>query len=141
MLNLTSFEAPYNVTWCIAPSIASPLEVGQIKGRKFPVLPDISGDPSMNCPLVRPTPQGDKSLYSPTLVDLHGTHQGTNRMQAQVREAVHWSGIDADIANYVCQCTICTRHKASLPAQPMLPRDIPDGPWQEITAKYLAHKG
>ena len=32
-------------------------------------------------------------------------------------------------------------HKASPPAQPMLPRDVPDGPWQEITADYLTHKG
>ena len=62
-------------------------------------------------------------------------------MQAQAREAVYWPSIDADIANYVCQCTICTKYKASLPAQPMLPRDVPNGPWQEITADYLTHKG
>ena len=62
-------------------------------------------------------------------------------MQAQVREAVYCPSIDADITNYVCWCTICTKHKASPTAQPMLPRDIPDGPWQEITANYLTHKG
>ena len=62
-------------------------------------------------------------------------------MQAQVTKAVYWPGIDADIVNYVCWCTICTKHKASPPAQPMLPRDIPEGPWQEIAAVYLTHKG
>ena len=62
-------------------------------------------------------------------------------MQAQAREAVYWPGIDADTVNYVCQCTICTKHKASPSVQPMLPRDIPNGPWQEITADYLTHKG
>ena len=62
-------------------------------------------------------------------------------MQVQVREAVYWPSIDADKADIVCQCTICTKHKASSPAQPVLPRDIPDGPWQEITADYLTHKG
>ena len=36
---------------------------------------------------------------------------------------------------------MCTKHKASPPAQPMLPWDIPDGPWQEITTDYLTHKG
>ena len=49
-------------------------------------------------------------------------------MQAQARESVYWPGIDADIADYVSQCTIYTKHKASLPTLPMLPRDIPDGP-------------
>ena len=62
-------------------------------------------------------------------------------MQAQVREVVYLPGIDADITNYVCQCTICTKHMAFPPTQPMLPRDIPDGPWQEITADYLTLKG
>ena len=48
--------------------------------------------------------------------------------------------MDTDIASYVCQCTICTKHKASPPAQPMIPRDIPNGLWQ-ITAYHLTHKG
>ena len=61
-------------------------------------------------------------------------------MQAQAREAVYWPGIDSDISDYVSQCTICTKHKASPPAQPMLPRDIPDGPWQDIAVDYMTFK-
>ena len=76
-----------------------------------------------------------------TLADLDGAHQGVNRMQAQVREAVYWPGIDADIGDYVNQCTIRTKHKASPPAQPMLPQNIHDGPWQDITADYMTHNG
>ena len=45
-------------------------------------------------------------LLKRTLADLHGAHQGVDRMQAQAREAVYWPGIDADIADYVSQCTI-----------------------------------
>ena len=62
-------------------------------------------------------------------------------MQTQAREAVYWPGIDADTADYVNQCTIFIKHKASPPAQPMLPRDISDGPWQDIAADYITHKG
>ena len=32
------------------------------------------------------------------------------------------------------------KHKASLPAEPMLPRDIPDGSWQDIAVDYMTHK-
>ena len=53
---------------------------------------------------------------------------------------MYWPGIDADIADYVSWCTICTKHKASPPAQPMQPRDIPDGLWQDIVADYMTHK-
>ena len=80
-------------------------------------------------------------LLDCTLADLHGTHKGTDRMQAQARDAVYWPSIDADIVDYVHWCTICTKHNASPPAQPMLPRDILNGPWQEIAAHYLTHKG
>ena len=80
-------------------------------------------------------------LLNHTHADLHGAHLDINRMHAQVREAVYWPGIDANIVNYVCWCTICTKHKASPPTQPMLPRDIPDGPWKEITVDYLTYQG
>ena len=56
-------------------------------------------------------------LLNCTLADLHGAHQGIERIQTQAREAVYWPGIDADIINYVCWCTICTKHKASPPSQ------------------------
>ena len=78
-------------------------------------------------------------LLNDTLADLHGAHQGIDRMQAQAREAVYWPGIDEDITNYVNWCTLYTKHKASPPAQPMLPRDVPDGPWQDIAADYMTH--
>ena len=46
-----------------------------------------------------------------TLANLHGAHQGIDRMQAQAREVVYWPGIDTEIADYVCQSTICTSTK------------------------------
>ena len=52
-------------------------------------------------------------LLNCTLAVLYGAHQGIDRMQDQAREAVYWPGIDADIANYICQCTICTYYKGS----------------------------
>ena len=76
-----------------------------------------------------------------TPADLHGAHPGIDRMQAQAREDVYWPGIDADTFDYVNWCTICTKHKASPSTQPMLPRDIPDGSWQDIAADYMTHNG
>ena len=106
----------------------------------------MSGAPGMSC-LLRPVFSGRRpnlctaKLLKRTLVHLHSMHQGMKKMEYQAREAVYWPGINADIVDYVKRCPICTKHKASLLAQPMLPQDIPDGLWQEITAHYFTHKG
>ena len=81
-----------------------------------------------------------QELLNCTLPDLHRAHQGMEKMQAQATEAVYWPGIDNSTTDYIQRCTICTKHNASLPAQPMLTRDIPDSLWQEITANYFQHK-
>ena len=60
-------------------------------------------------------------------------------MQALAQDTVYCPGLDTDIANYVKRCAICTQHKASPPAQPMLPWDIPNSLWQEIAADYFHH--
>ena len=53
------------------------------------------------------------------------------------KSIVYWSGIDAEIADYVKHCTICAKYKASQAVQPMLPSGIPGGPWQELAADYF----
>ena len=62
-------------------------------------------------------------------------------MTQLARTHVYWPGINADIADYVRHCTICARHKASLTVQPILPHNIPKGPWQELAVDYLTHYG
>ena len=146
-LTWTSCEVLQNATQCIALSIAWPFKVGQIISRMSPALPDPSGVLGMICPLMLVfSPRGQGFAYhqnyskGPLLICMEHIRV-SNRMQAQARESVHWPGIDADITDYISWCTICTKHKASPPAQPMLPRDIPDGPWQDIAADYMIHKG
>ena len=79
-------------------------------------------------------------LHDRTLYDLHDSHEGIEKM-THIARANILPAINADIADYVRRCTICTRHKASQTVQPMLPHDIPDGPWQEIAADYFTLKG
>ena len=55
------------------------------------------------------------------------------------RSNVYWPGIHADIADYVSHFTICAKHKVLHTIQLMLPHNIPDGPWQELTADYFTH--
>ena len=76
-------------------------------------------------------------LHDRTLYDLHHCHQGIEKMTHIARSSVYCPSIDADIADYIRCCTIWAKHKVFQSVQPMLPCNVPDGPWQEIAADYL----
>ena len=68
-------------------------------------------------------------------------HLGIEKMQHRARATVYWPGMDSDIVEYVKRCKICTQHKATQHIQPMLPRDIPEAPWQDLAADFFNFKG
>ena len=78
-------------------------------------------------------------LQDRTLYDLHDGHLGVEKMTHLARSSMYWQGINSDIIDYVRQCTTCAKHKALQSVQPMLPRDVPEGPWQEIATDYFTH--
>ena len=67
-------------------------------------------------------------LYQRILSNLHEGHKGIEMMQHLTREKIYWQGIDADITEYVKHCKTCTKHKAMQAVQPMMPKDVPEGP-------------
>ena len=47
--------------------------------------------------------------------------------------------MDVDITDYVKHHEVCTTHKATQAIEPLLPRDIPEGPWQDLAADFFHH--
>ena len=80
-------------------------------------------------------------LYDRSLHELHEMHLGIEKMQHRARATVYWPGIDVDIVEYVKKCKTCTQHKATQHIQPMLPRDVPEAPWQDLAADFFNFKG
>ena len=80
-------------------------------------------------------------LYDRSLHELHEMHLGIEKMQHRTRATVYWPGIDADIVEYIKRWKICTQHKATQHIQPMLPRDVPEAPWQDLAADFFNFKG
>ena len=79
-------------------------------------------------------------LYDRSLHELHEMHLGIEKMQHRARATVYWPGIYTDIVEYVKRCKICTQHKATQHIQPMLPRDVPEAPWQDLAADFFNFK-
>ena len=60
-------------------------------------------------------------------------------MQQLVRDIVYWQGMDADFADYVKHCKFCITHKATQAIKLMLPRDILEGPSQDLAPDFFHH--
>ena len=73
------------------------------------------------------------------LSDLHSNHRGIEKMRHLSQNTVYWPRIDANIANYVNHCKTCTQHKAKQAVQSMLPRDVPDSPWQDLAVDFFTY--
>ena len=78
-------------------------------------------------------------LYERMLSNLHGNHRGIEKIRHLSQSTVYWPGLDADIADYVNHCKTCTQHRAKQAVQPMLPRDVPDSPWQDLVADFFTY--
>ena len=77
-------------------------------------------------------------LYQRMLSELYEGHKGIE-MKHLTREKIYWQGMDADITEYVKHCKICTKHEATQAIQLMLPRDVPEGPRQDLAADFFHH--
>ena len=80
-------------------------------------------------------------LYDRSLHELHKMHLGIEKMQHRATATIYWPGIDADIVEYVKRCKTCTQHKETQHIQPMLPRDVPEAPWQDLAVYFFNFKG
>ena len=79
-------------------------------------------------------------LYDRSLHELHETHLGIEKMQHRARAMMYWPGMNTDIIEYVKHCKTCIQNKATQHMQPMIPRDVPDTPWQDLAADFFTYK-
>ena len=53
---------------------------------------------------------------------------------------MYWTGIDVDIEDYTKRCQECIK-RSQVPKEPLLPHDIPEGPWRKVGIDYFTFDG
>lgn len=83
-----------------------------------------------------------ESLKSAVLKQMHAGHPGMQRMKMIARSFVYWPNIDADIENFVRQCSNCAI-AAKAPVKTTLSSwPIPSQPWTRLHLDYAGpYKG
>lgn len=67
----------------------------------------------------------------------HEGHLGIRMMKTFLRSVVWWPRMDRQIEVYVKRCQPCTLVAAPDPPVPMLRKQLPSGPWEEIAIDFL----
>ena len=75
------------------------------------------------------------------LQKLHIAHQGINSLQRRARNSVFWAGINKDLIDLVNRCDICQEYGVSNRNQPMVCRNLPVVPWQEVSIDFAHIRG
>jgi hypothetical protein len=68
------------------------------------------------------------------LSEAHKVHQGINRTRKRVENLFWWPGYGNDVIEYIKNCPVCKQSGRTKMAReaPMIPVELPDGPWQKL---------
>jgi hypothetical protein len=73
-----------------------------------------------------------KSMRSKALQMLHSGHQGIVRSKQLARDLLYWPGINKQVEDMVSKCGTCQERRAAQAKEPLMPTEIPEGPWQHV---------
>ena len=74
------------------------------------------------------------------LEKLHDAHQGITKCHERAKASVWWPGLSHQLEEVVKQCPICIKEGVN-PAEPVIPSELPDRPWQKVAADLFKLKG
>lgn len=77
------------------------------------------------------------SLRERVIKIAHEGHLGMRTMKSHLRAAVWWPKMDMAIESFVKKCRGCLLVSTPDPPQPMIRKELPNGPWEDIAIDFL----
>uniref|UniRef100_A0A131YJ66 RNA-directed DNA polymerase n=1 Tax=Rhipicephalus appendiculatus TaxID=34631 RepID=A0A131YJ66_RHIAP len=81
------------------------------------------------------------ALQAEVLEKLHQAHRGIVACKGLASQSVYWPSLNKDIVNLVSSCDICQSNQKSNPQQPLLDRDVPVRPWEQLAVDFFHCQG
>lgn len=63
---------------------------------------------------------------------IHEGHQGMTKSKKLGRSTLFWPGMSRDIEDVIANCSKCLEHLPKNRKEPLIPHELPDGPWQKL---------
>ena len=80
------------------------------------------------------------SMRLDVLDRIHEAHQGITKCRERTKASVWWPGLSKQLGELVNNCSTCIKERVNV-AEPVIPSDLPDRPWQKVAADLFELKG
>ena len=81
-----------------------------------------------------------KTLTKEMLKKLHYNHLGIEKCKMRAREILYWPFMTKEIEDVVESCHVCNKYKKSKIKEPLMPREVPNEPWQMVGMDLFHYK-
>ena len=72
------------------------------------------------------------SLRKEMMEKVHSSHLGIEGCSRCAREVFFWPRINAELKDFILKCDVCHSYKPEQTLEPLMPHEIPSGPWQKV---------
>ena len=81
------------------------------------------------------------ALRPQILQELHASHQGALHTKRRAKLMIYWPRINNDIENIILSCKQCQDNLLSHPKEPLIMKQRPSRPFQEIAIDFCSYAG
>lgn len=78
-----------------------------------------------------------KSMRKLIIQQLHEPHFGITKTIERAKSSVYWPNINKDIEDITTRCRICQENAPKNHKEPMIPHEIPNGPFMKVACDIL----
>uniref|UniRef100_A0A0A9WHB1 RNA-directed DNA polymerase n=1 Tax=Lygus hesperus TaxID=30085 RepID=A0A0A9WHB1_LYGHE len=78
-----------------------------------------------------------RSMVPEILKKVHTSHMSAEKAKSLIRGVLFWPQMSTDIENFVQNCTACIKYKPNQANEPLIPHEIPNLPWQKLSADFF----
>lgn len=71
---------------------------------------------------------------------IHKAHQGITECRERAKTSVWWPGLSKQLEELAARCPNCVKERVN-PAESVIPSELPDRPWQKVSADVFELKG
>lgn len=82
-----------------------------------------------------------KNMRKTILNKIHYNHLGIEKCKLRAREIIFWPLLTKDIENLIKNCNVCNKYQKTKSKEPLLLREVPEGPWQTLGLDFFHFKG